>query len=193
MHLIFFRLLHPSTYPPPHFLPSGYISQLFASDLLFFSCCTGVSSQAPLSQPSTQLLFTFTSGKKNSLALQCSSCFYQRKERAHGDSWIKSKLEVLWRCHFDVQGIFVFPLFDSLCHFSFCKCYYAALHTPSPSIMQSLSIWSLSGHFSTWWLQGDHKQMEREGERPHGIQCSPADYFSYLTSPLTPPHPLTNH
>lgn len=68
-------------------------------------------------------------------------------------------------------------------------CYYAALHTPSPSIMQSLSIWSLSGHFSTWWLQGDHKQMEREGERPHGIQCSPADYFSYLTSPLTPPHP----
>lgn len=42
-------------------------------------------------------------------------------------------------------------------------CYYAALHTPSPSIMQSLSIWSLSGHFSTWWLQGDHKQMEREG------------------------------
>lgn len=127
MHLIFFRLLHPSTYPPPHFLPSGYISQLFASDLLFFSCCTGVSSQAPLSQPSTQLLFTFTSGKKNSLALQCSSCFYQRKERAHGDSWIKSKLEVLWRCHFDVQGIFVFPLFDSLCHFSFCKCKWFSL------------------------------------------------------------------
>lgn len=68
-------------------------------------------------------------------------------------------------------------------------CYYAALHTPSPSIMQSLSIWSLSGHFSMWWLQGDHKQMEREGERPHGIQCSPADYFSYLTSPLTPTPP----
>lgn len=127
MHLIFFRLLHPSTYPPPIFALRLYFTTLCFRFAVFLMLYWSIIPSSPVSTLNPVTFYFYLRKKKNSLALQCSSCFYQRKERAHGDSWIKSKLEVLWRCHFDVQGIFVFPLFDSLCHFSFCKCKWFSL------------------------------------------------------------------
>lgn len=118
-------------FTPQHTHPPFFALRLYFTTLLQICCFSHVvleyHPKLPCLNPQPSCFLLLPQEKKNSLALQCSSCFYQRKERAHGDSWIKSKLEVLWRCHFDVQGIFVFPLFDSLCHFSFCKCKWFSL------------------------------------------------------------------
>ena len=68
------------TSPPTPFSPSGCISQLCASESLFFLHCRGVPSPSPASTPtSTPLLcFNFSPRRKKS-ALRCSSCMCQER------------------------------------------------------------------------------------------------------------------
>lgn len=121
-----FAYFTPQHTHPPFFALRLYFTTLCFRFAVFLMLYWSIIPSSPVSTLNP-VAFYFYLRKKKQPCSPMQQLLYQRKERAHGDSWIKSKLEVLWRCHFDVQGIFVFPLFDSLCHFSFCKCKWFSL------------------------------------------------------------------